>query len=297
MFKQDQKISLAKNLPLEFHYQSNFVDINGIKLHFVTEGNTDAPTILFLHGVPTWSYTFRRIFPACIKNGYRIIAPDLPGFGKSDKPADSAFYSLNNLVEYIAEFIEQLELKHFFLFAHDWGAIIGMILAAKYPDRFAGIIVCNGYLPVINTKTPFLFRTWKLFCKYSPVLPPGRIVDFASNRKLSQAEKKGYDFPFFARGEKTAIRILPQLIPINKNDIGANLIQGCWNKLENWEKPFLTVFSDNDAITKGGEKIIQTRIPGAKNQAHRILKGKHFLQEDAPEELSQIINDFVKSNL
>ena len=279
----------------DYPYQPNFVEIEDVNIHFIAEGKIDAPTILFLHGVPTWSYTFRNIFPVCINEGYRVIAPDLPGFGKSEKPAASKFYSLHSLVEFMAEFIMRLELKHIVLFGHDWGALIGMVLAAKYPERFAGIITCNGLLPVTGQKIPAVFHVWKQFAKYSPVLPVGEIVNYACNRKLTKAEKAAYNFPFLKRKDKKPIRILPGIIPLKKDDAGYDLLKESWQALEKWKKPFLTVFSNNDPITKGGEKIIQSRILGTAGQPHKILEGKHFLQEDAPEKLGEIINDFVKS--
>lgn len=277
----------------DFPYKSNYIEINGVNIHFVAEGKIEAPTILFLHGVPTWSYTFRNIFPLCLAKGFRVIAPDLPGFGKSEKIQDNNFYTLENLVHIIEEFIRQLTLKHVVLYCHDWGAILGMIMAVRNSEHTAGIITSNGMLPVIEQGTSFQFKAWKWFAKYSPWLSPGRIVDFAIKRKLSKIERAGYDFPFSNRKEKTAIRILPGLVPLKKEDDGADLVSECWDKLEKWEKPFLTVFSDSDPITRGGERIIQARIPGAKNQSHRILRGKHFLQEDQPVELGKIIIEFA----
>jgi haloalkane dehalogenase len=286
----------TRHLLPEFPFKSNFVQIEGVKIHYMDEGSFDDPVVLLLHGVPTWSFTFRKIISECALAGNRVIAPDLPGFGESDKPSVKGLYSLEQMVNLMDEFIRRLGLKRIYLFAHDWGAIIGLILAAKNPERFAGIIACNGMLPVIGQKVPAFFQLWKFFCRYSPVLPVGNIVDFACQKKLSLTEKNGYDYPFSESNGKMAIRLLPQLIPLNKNDPGADLISESWKLLEKWEKPFLTVFSSDDPITKGGEKILQQRIPGTKNQPHRILSGKHFLQEDAPNELSRIIIEFVKSN-
>lgn len=205
-------------------------------------------------------------------------------------------YSLHQLIDWTEEFILSLKLENIYVFAHDWGAIIGLIVAMRHPERFSGIIACNGMLPDFNQKIPLSFYLWKLFCKYSPVLPIGRIIDFGCSKILDNSEKHGYDFPFSESKEKTAIRVLPGLIPLKYNDPGADLIFESWKKLEMWEKPFLTVFSSDDPITKGGEKILQQRIPGAKNQPHRILSGGHFLQEDAPEELIKIINQFINMN-
>ncbi len=280
----------------DYPFKTNFVQIEGVKIHYIDEGSFDDPVVLLLHGVPTWSYTFRKIISECALAGNRVIAPDLPGFGESDKPSVKELYSLEQMVNWMDEFISRLALKRIFLFAHDWGAIIGLILAAKNPEHFAGIIACNGLIPVIGQKVPPLFQFWKFFCRYSPVLPVGRIVDFACQKKLSRIEKGGYDYPFSKSNRKIAIRILPQLIPLKENDPGADLILQSWKSLEKWEKPFLTVFSTIDHFTKNGEKILQQRIPGTKNQSHRVLRGKHFLQEDAPEKLSRIIIEFVKKN-
>ncbi len=278
----------------DFPYKSNYVEINGVNIHFVTEGKMEAPTILFLHGVPTWSYTFRNIFPLCLVEGFRVMAPDLPGFGRSEKIQDYSFYTLENLVYILEEFIRLMKLKRVVLFCHDWGAILGMIVAVRNPEHTAGIIASNGILPVIGQGTSFQFKAWKRFAKYSPWLSPGRIIDFASERKLSKIERAGYDIPFSNRKEKTAIRILPGLVPVKKEDDGADLVSECWKKLEKWEKPFLTVFSSNDPITWGSEIIMKSRIPGAKDQSHRILQGKHFLQEDQPAELGKIIVEFTR---
>uniref|UniRef100_UPI003216FE60 haloalkane dehalogenase n=1 Tax=uncultured Draconibacterium sp. TaxID=1573823 RepID=UPI003216FE60 len=291
---QSKNSAEVENSLPDYLFHANFIEIDDVNLHYIDEGSKTAPVILFLHGVPTWSFTFRKIFPECLAAGYRIVAPDLPGFGRSDKPGDPDFYSISNLVEVVGKFIQQKKLQRVFLFAHDWGAIIGMVLAAKHPACFSGIIVCNGYLPDLNVAIPPAFRSWRLFCKYSPVLPVGRIIDFASNRKLLPAERKAYDFPFKTSKDKIAVRTLPQLIPVIKSSRDGDLVDECWRKLEQLEQPFLTVFSNRDKITRGGEILLQQRIPGAKNQAHKILNGRHFLQEDALAELGVIITEFVK---
>jgi haloalkane dehalogenase len=288
------KTKAKSNCLQGYDYPENYIAAKGVNIHFIDEGKTDAPTILFLHGVPTWSFTFRNVFPLCLKAGYRVLAPDLPGFGKSEKVASHKFYTLENLEKILAEFIWQMDLRKVVLFCHDWGAILGMVLAARYPKHFSGVIACNGLLPVTGQKLPFLFTVWKWYAKYSPVLYPGWVVDFASNRKLTKTERAAYNFPFSGKKEKTAIRVLPGMVPTKPGDAGIEIAEDCWRLLENFNKPFLTVFSDGDPITRRSEKIIQKRIPGAKNQNHRILHGKHFLQEDQPEELGKIITEFAR---
>ncbi|MCY1718783.1 haloalkane dehalogenase [Prolixibacteraceae bacterium Z1-6] len=295
MTGQDRNTEIENSLP-DYPFHANYIEIDHLKIHFIDEGDKTAPAILFLHGVPTWSFTFRRIFHVCLNAGCRVIAPDLPGFGRSDKPDDHSFYTITRLVEIVDQFVQQKMLQSSFLFAQDWGAILGMILAAKHPEFFSGIIACNGYLPDLKAKSPLSFVGWKLLCKYSPVLPVGRIVDIASEHKLSPAERKAYDLPFKNKKDKIAIHILPQLIPVKDNSAECELIRESWAKLKTYKKPFLTVFSSDDKITRGGEKLLQQRIPGAKNQEHKILKGRHFLQEDAPTELGLIVTEFVRNN-
>jgi haloalkane dehalogenase len=293
---REKKYFASPPLLADYPFKPNFIEIGGLRMHYILEGVDHAPVILFLHGVPTWSYTFRHILPFCLQNGLRVLAPDLPGFGKSEKLQNKASYSIANLVRWIEELIEKLDLKNLFLFAHDWGAIVGMIVAANHPAVFSGIILCNGYLPLAGQSAPFLFRFWQWFSRHSPYIPVGRVVDFGCKRALSPQERAGYNFPFSKERDKAAIRALPQLIPPGKNDLEATLIAESWDRLKKLETPVLTVFSKGDVITRGGEKVLQAFIPGTKNQPHRMLEGKHFLQEDSPNELALIINEFVTQN-
>ncbi|MEE4177067.1 MAG: haloalkane dehalogenase [Bacteroides sp.] len=296
MSAREKTYSTSSPLLAAYPFKPNFIEIGGVRMHYILEGDDHAPAVLFLHGVPAWSYTFRNIIPFCLQYGLRVIAPDLPGFGKSDKPQNIASYSIGNLVNWIEGLIEKLDLKNLFLFAHDWGAIVGMIVAANKPAVFSGIILCNGYLPLTGQKTPFLFRFWRWFSRHSPHIPVGRVVELGCKRPLSRTERAGYNFPFSKERDKAAIRALPQLIPAGKNDPGAPLIAESWERLKKLEIPVLTVFSKGDVITRDGEKILQAFIPGTKNQPHRMLEGKHFLQEDSPNELALIIHAFVNQN-
>jgi haloalkane dehalogenase len=281
----------------DFPYSQRFSIIDGTTISYIDEGDNHASAILFLHGVPTWSYTFRNIISVCLAAGYRIIAPDLPGFGLSSKPKDPEFYTLQNIVSWLYEFLTRLKVREGYLFAHDWGVILGLFIAAEQPLFFRGIIACNGFLPVNGTKIPSLFSLWKLFTRYSPFLPVGDIINLGCSRKLTRTEKMGYAYPFPTNSDKLAIRILPQIIPLKENDRDSVLIGMTWEKLKKWYKPFLTIFSDNDPITSGGDLILQRSIPGAFDQKHFRLHGKHFLQEDQPEEIGNIINGFIVQNL
>jgi len=287
---------MNNSLLADFPFSSRLTEVNGIKIRYIDEGNCDSPVILLLHGVPTWSYTFRKIIPICLAAGNRVIAPDIPGFGMSDKPPDPKRYTLDNLFSWVSEFFLSLNLDKVCIFGHDWGVIFGMMIAARYPGKISGIIACNGFLPVLPSRAPLGFFLWKLFAKYSPYLPVGEIVNMGCSRRLTRIEKKGYDYPFSNNEEKIAIRILPGLIPLDHNTHEAGLFKLIWDKMEKWDKPFLTVFSDNDSITRGGHLVLHKKIPGTRNHSGRILAGKHFLPEEAPLEISNIINDFVKLN-
>ena len=278
----------------EFDYRSHFIKIGDLKVHYIDEGPANGPAVLFLHGVPTWSYSFRKVIPVCLQAGHRVICPDLPGFGYSDKPHDTHIYHPSNLVSVMTRFTEELDLDPLYLFAHDWGAIIGLGIAAQYPQLFRGLIICNGTLPEADLSLPFLFNVWKTFAAFSPWISPGRIVQFGTSRKLSVAERNGYDLPFPGFSAKFAIRVLPSMIPFRGDDL--DWMQDALIKLHLLNIPLMTVFSDRDPITRNADKGLREKVPGALNQPHRILRGKHFLQEDRPFELGKIINEFISVN-
>ncbi len=278
----------------DYPFESHYLYISGFKIHYLDEGKKQAPGLIFLHGVPTWSYTFRRIIPVCVDAGYRVVVTDLPGFGLSEKPTIKRDFTLYWLLDLMKKFMGLLDFKQPVLFAQDWGAVLGMLLAAGNEYLFSGMILCNGLLPVPGMKTPQIFRLWRLFARFSPLLPVGKIVDIGSKRRLSTLESFGYNFPYGSNRQKNAIRWMPQLLPIGMRHSKSRWLSDAWSNLDRWKNPVLTIFSDGDPITQGGEKIIQKRIPGAKDQDHIVLKGGHFLQEDAPEEISRRIIGFMK---
>ena len=280
----------------DFPFESHFLDVSGLRMHYIDEGDKEAPAIIFLHGVPTWSYTFRNVIPACVKSGYRVVAPDLPGFGLSEKSIDKPLVTLSWLVNMVSEFIGHIQLDQPVLYAHDWGAVIGLLLASQKDDPFSGLILSNGLLPVPGMKAPFQFSIWRLFARISPFLPVGRIVDYGTSRRLSSMERKGYEYPFRTTKEKMTIRLMPQLLPMGRRHPEFHRLKMAWSNLEKRKKPLLTLFSDGDPITRGGEKILQERIPGSSQQDHIILRGGHFLQEDVPEEISRKIIGFMRKH-
>lgn len=280
----------------DYPFISHFQEVEGCRLHYIDVGAREAPVVLFLHGVPTWSYTFRKIISLVVEAGYRAVAPDLPGFGLSQKEIPMEIFSLKWLAKMMAGFLDKCRISKPVLFAHDWGGIIGMMLASEKPDIFTGLILCNSLLPPPGIKLPFLFRLWRCFARYSPVLPVATIVNVACMRVLTKTEKQGYSYPFRSGGDKKVLRMMPRLLPLKEGQPGYSEVLKAWSRLTGYKEPVLTLFSQGDPITRGGNRIIQDRIPGARNQAHKVLKGGHFVQEDVPVEIANSILAFMRLN-
>jgi haloalkane dehalogenase len=291
----DSAFSDLDSYPFAPHY----VDVEDLRMHYVDEGPPSAAPVLMLHGEPTWSYLYRHMIPVCAAAGHRVIAPDLIGFGKSDKPADRGDYSYAGHVRWLTRFVEALDLREITMFCQDWGSLIGLRVAAENEDRFARIVIGNGALPSADGRTrPSIvgvpaFLTWRTFATLSPAFPIGRIVNAGCRRTLSAAERRAYDAPFQAPGSMAGARAFPKLVPLTPRNpaIGAN--REAWTVLERWQKPFLTVFSDGDPITRGAERVFQRRVPGAAGQPHTRPHAGHFLQEDAGPELARQVNDLI----
>jgi haloalkane dehalogenase len=280
----------------DYPFQPHFVRVNNLLIHYVDEGPVDNDPVLLLHGVPAWSYLYRHLIKIISESGCRVIAPDLIGFGKSDKPLKAKSHSYQSHVEWITEFISILNLKGITLFCHDWGSLIGLRIAASHPDLFTRIIVSNGMLPTGEYKINPGFRLWKYFARYSPFIPVDLVIEAGTLRKLDKEEKKAYRAPFPSSRYKAAIRALPSRVPAAQNDPQSAVNKTLWKLLEGWKKPFLTVFSNHDPITRGGDEYMQKRIPGAAGQDHKRLDAGHFIQEDRYKELSEIIIRFHKKS-
>ena len=283
---------------LEFNYKDKYFQANGVKIHYIDEGLKSHPIIFLLHGVPSWSYIYRKIIPICVDAGFRVIAPDLPGFGLSDKPKDNEFYKLETITNIFIKFLDITENSKIIFYGQDWGSILGMCLSAMVPEKFNGLILSNGLLPDSSIRIPVMLRLWKLSTQISPYLPIGHIINFGSILPLSKKERKAYDFPFKTKGSKIAVRRYPKLIFSNySRNPEKEFILKVWNELNTLNIPVMTAFSDSDPITYGGDKIIQSNIPGARNQNHVTLRGGHFLQEDSPKELADTIIKFANTIL
>jgi haloalkane dehalogenase len=280
----------------DYPFQSHYISINNIRLHYLDEGPSDARPVLLLHGVPAWSYLYRNIIKKIADNGNRVIVPDLIGFGKSDKPENIISHTYQSHVDWITVFLTRLDIKNIIMFGHDWGSLIGLRIASEHPELFSAIIISNGMLPTGEHKIHMSFRLWKAFARYSPFLPPDIIIGSGMFRKLDKEEKKAYRAPFPSLKYKSGIRALPALVPVSKNDPEAQANRIAWESFKKWEKPFLTIFSDADPITRGGDEYLQKMIPGASVQNNVRLNARHFIQEDRSTELADFIISLIEKN-
>jgi len=259
-----------------------------LRLHYVDEGPRGAPPVLMLHGEPAWSFLYRHVIPPVVDAGLRVLAPDLIGFGKSDKPAGRGDYSYAGQVAWIRHWMEALDLNDVTLVCQDWGSLIGLRLAAESPQRFARVLLGNGGLPT-GQRFSRAFDVWQAFAKYSPWFPIGRIVQGGTRRKLSAAEVAAYDAPFPSSAYKAAPRVYPSLVPVTSDNPATEANLRAWKVFERWEKPFICCYSDGDPITRGADRAFRERVPGARGQPHTTLKGGHFMQEDDPQTLARLV--------
>lgn len=274
----------------DWPYAPKYVEIeDGLRVHYIDEGPADGRPVLMLHGEPTWSYLYRHMIGPAAAAGLRVVAPDLIGFGRSDKPLDRGDYSYAAQVGWMRQWIEAVDLRDMILACQDWGSLIGLRLVAEMPQRFAGVALSNGGLPE-GQPAPRAFAIWRAFSRYSPVFPIGKIVKAGAKRELSAAEIAAYDAPFPTRASKVAARVYPSFVPLGDN-VAVPDQKRAWTALEAFDKPFLCCFSDGDPITRGGDALFVGRVPGTRDMPHRTLSGGHFIQEDDPAGFVAAIGD------
>ncbi len=281
----------------DFPFAPHYVTVPGgagpnLRIGYIDEGPRNAAPVLLMHGEPSWSYLYRHIIPR-LSDRHRVLAPDLVGFGRSDKPAAKEDYSYEAHVAWMSAWLTALDLKDITLFCQDWGGLIGLRLVAAFPERFARVIVANTGLPTGSGMTEG-FANWLQVSQSMPVFPVGLFVNGGSQRQLSPEEIAAYDAPYPDERYKTAARVFPTFVPVTPEhpSVAENL--AAWKVLEAFDKPFLTAFSDKDPITGGGEKPFQARVPGARGRKHLTIEGGgHFLQEDCPEQIAEVIEAFI----
>jgi haloalkane dehalogenase len=267
-----------------------------LRVHYVDEGPRDAAPVFLMHGEPSWSYLYRKMIPLIAGAGNRVIAPDLVGFGRSDKPADRIDYTYQRHVDWMQQVIDKLSLNRITLVCQDWGGLIGLRLVAAAPHRFDRVVVANTGLPTGDQKMSDAFLDWQRFSRETPEFAVGTIVSSGCHQPLSQKIIAAYNAPFPDETYKEGARIFPSLVPTMPDDPAAAANRQAWKVLQGFEKPFLTAFSDKDPITRGGDKVFQKLIPGAKNQPHTTIQGGgHFLQEDCGPAFASVVIDFLES--
>ena len=265
-----------------------------LRLHYLDEGPEGADPVLLMHGEPSWSYLYRKMIPPLVRAGHRVIALDLIGFGRSDKPSERSDYSYARHVAWIESAFDQLNLKDVTLVCQDWGGLIGLRLLASRPDCFARAVAANTMLPTGEHEPGEAFLAWQKFSQEVPEFPVGKIIAGAVTCELAPEVIAAYDAPFPDESFKAGARQFPVLVPTSSDDPASADNKAAWEVLKQWDKPFLTAFSDSDPVTGGGEKVFQKLVPGTRGQPHTTIKnGGHFLQEDQGEALAQVVNDFI----
>jgi haloalkane dehalogenase len=288
----DERFANLPGYPFEPHY----VEVDAVRIHYVHEGPRTAAPVLLLHGEPSWSYLYRKMIPVLLQAGLRVVAPDLVGFGRSDKPARREDYTYQRHVDWMLGFVCTLDLEDITLVCQDWGGLIGLRLVAEHGHRFARVVAANTFLPTGDQPVPPAFLAWQKFSQEVPELPIGQIIQMGCVTTLPPEVIAAYEAPFPDERYKAGARQFPLLVPTRPDDPASEPNRKAWQALQRWKKPFLTAFSDQDPITRGADLLLQSLIPGAAGQPHTTIQGAgHFLQEDKGEELARVVVDFVRS--
>jgi haloalkane dehalogenase len=265
-----------------------------LRMHYVDEGPSEADPVLMLHGEPSWSYLYRKMVPIIIGAGHRAVAPDLIGFGRSDKPAQREDYTYQRHVDWLLAFIEATGLQNITLVGQDWGGLIGLRLAAEHPDRFARVVAANTMLPTGDDPPPEAFMGWQQFSQSVPDFDAGAILNMGTAIELTLEVMDAYRAPFPDDTYLAGARQFPMLVPIRPNDPASPANRKAWKLLRTFGKPFLCAFSDGDPIMAGRDRLFMQHVPGAQGRPHTTIKGAgHFLQEDKGEDLAHVVVDFI----
>lgn len=293
----EQRFSALPDFPFTPHYHTLTHGAGELRMAYIDEGPRAAPVVLMLHGEPSWSFAYRKVIAAIAKAGYRAVAPDHIGFGRSDKLADRSAYSYASFISWMCDFVSALDLRDILLVCQDWGGPIGLSTLAAMPERFAGVIAANTLLP--NCEPPpagvsdwpgDIINAWVAMTRDATDLPVSEIVSGVCVTALSQTVKDAYDAPFPDASYKAAVLEFPSLIPLRENQPGCAENRAVWALLDQWQKPFVTAFSDGDPATAAWSDVFRERIPGAANDWHMTIPGAgHFVQEEQGEALAGLV--------
>ena len=280
------------------HYREvTAADGTALRFHFVDEGPRDDAPVLLLHGNPSWSYLHRHMIRGLVGRGHRVIALDLMGMGRSDKPTQRSDYTMAAHIDWMSQWLVGEDLTGVTLYCQDWGGLAGLHLLPLHPERFARVIASNTGLPTGEGANKFMSQ-WLEFSQSVDELPIGALIDSGTTRSLTADEQAAYLAPFPDGSYQTGALHFPTLIPVQSDNPGVPICLATWEFLTTWTKPFLTVFGSEDAVSfkPGAHRKFQRKVPGAEGQPHRVIDGaNHFIQEDAPDELVAIIDAFVRA--
>lgn len=287
----DERFRDLPGWPWDARYATVGEGDDALRMAYVDEGPKEARPVLLLHGEPSWSYLYRHMIPPLLAAGLRVVAPDLIGFGRSDKPADRKDYSYQRHVDWLRDLVVgTLALTDVVLVCQDWGGLLGLRLLGEDPDRFAAVVASNTMLPTGDHDPGPAFRAWRDFSQTTETFQIGRVVDNGSVRALSPEEIAAYDAPFPDESYKEGARAFPALVPITPDDPASPANRAAWETLARWERPFICAFGDSDPILGGADRVLKKLIPGAAGRPHVTLERTgHFSQEDAGDRLAEIV--------
>ncbi len=284
----------------DFDYEPRYATIpdgdgGRLRVHHLDEGPADGDVVLCLHGEPSWSFLYRHMIPVLTGAGHRVVAPDLVGFGRSDKPTERADYTYARHVEWLtAHVFGELDLRDITLVCQDWGGLLGLRLVAAEPDRFARVVTANTFLPTGDRDPGEAFRAWCEFSQTTETFPTGFIINGGCTTELGPDVIAGYDAPFPDESFKEGARQFPTLVPARPDDPESAANRTAWESLSTFDRPFLCAFGDSDPITKGADAFLKANIPGTAGQPHTTIEGGgHFIQEDRGPELAAVVVDFM----
>jgi haloalkane dehalogenase len=269
-----------------------------LRMHYLDEGPSDGPVVLLMHGEPSWCFLYRKMIPLLVERGLRCIAPDLIGFGRSDKPTNRDDYTYARHVEWVRSLVvDHLDLTDVNFFGQDWGGLVGLRVVAENEKRFARVAIGNTGLPTGDARITEAFLNWRRFSQETPNFDIGFIISSAVVNALPQEVLDAYNAPFPDDTYKAGARVFPTLVPITPDDPGSVATGAAWEVFPMGEKPLIMLYSDSDPVTTGSDRLFLEKVPGTKGQAHKTIEqAGHFLQEDKGEELANAIADFIAAN-
>lgn len=291
----DSRFEHLTDYPFAPHYVDvSAADTGPLRMHYVDEGPRDGPPVILLHGEPTWSYLYRSMIGPLAAAGHRVLAPDLIGFGRSDKPTRSDDYTYLRHVEWVTSWLDALDLHDVTAVVQDWGSLIGLRIVGEQPDRFSKLFVANGFLPTADRRAAPILRMMRVLAEIVPWPSAGRLVAIGTSQSLPAAARAGYDAPFPDRRYQGGMRAFPRLLPISEDNPAVPANRAAWAALGQFQKPTLCVFGDRDPLLGKADGPLIQHIPGAAGQPHARIRAGHFIQEDAGPELARRLLDWER---